>query len=82
MMQDNFWSEIKPYIDLLSLYKNEGHIGSNGNRHVPELERIINTYITPERKKKFCFGCKMNTGMKMLINYYEQTPKRGRKRKL
>lgn len=81
MMQDNFWTEIKPYIPLLSLYKRDKNIGSDGNKYVPHLERIINKYCW-KGKKKFCFGCKVHTGMNILISHYENTPKKGRKKKL
>lgn len=76
-MQDNFFEDIKPYIHILSLYKREQNIGSDGGKYLSELGNIHKKYISP-----ICPSCKPFTMLKGLIKYYEQTPKKGRKKEL
>ena len=79
MTEDNFWNDIKPHIELLSHVKQTNSLPSNtGHDKIVELAKIHSKYISNIN----CTSCKPFKIVYGLINYYEKTKRKGRKKKL
>ena len=76
---NDFFKDIKPYLDLLSQYKRTLSLPSNISQEtIIELKRIYKEH----KIGNACTSCKLDPILRGLIGYYERTKRRGKKKEL